>query len=99
MLDPKVAETLQFLYDLIHVDGVSPIPGTETMDNQFMAGQVAMISRGQWIVQNAKTNNLNMDIAIPPMKENEATVIGFGGYADQQDHRRTPNSPRRWSSS
>lgn len=81
MLDPKVAETLQFLYDLIHIDGVSPIPGSETMDNQFMAGQVAMISRGQWIVQNAKANNLNMDIAIPPLKEKEATVIGFGAYA------------------
>jgi multiple sugar transport system substrate-binding protein len=81
MLDPKVAETLQFLYDLIHVDGVSPIPGAETMDNQFVAGQVAMISRGQWVVQNARANNLNMDIAIPPKKEAEATVIGFGGYA------------------
>lgn len=81
MLDPKVAETLQFLYDLIHVDGVSPIPGSETMDNQFMAGQVAMISRGQWIVQNAKANSVNMDIAVPPVKETEATVIGFGAYA------------------
>jgi multiple sugar transport system substrate-binding protein len=81
MLDPKVAETLQFLYDLIHVDGVSPIPGAETMDNQFMAGQVAMINRGQWIVQNAKANGLNMDIAIPPKKEKEATIIGFGAYA------------------
>jgi multiple sugar transport system substrate-binding protein len=81
MLDPKVAESLQFLYDLIHVDGVSPIPGTETMDNQFMAGQVAMISRGHWIIQNAKNNNLDMDVAIPPMKESDTTVIGFGGYA------------------
>lgn len=81
MLDPKVAETLQFLYDLIHVDGVSPIPGAEMMDNQFMAGQVAMINRGQWIVQNAKANGLNMDIAVPPQKEKEATIIGFGAYA------------------
>jgi len=81
MLDPKVAETLQFLHDLIHVDGVSPIPGAEMMDNQFMAGQVAMINRGHWIVQNAKANGLNMDIAFPPMKEREATVIGFGAYA------------------
>ncbi len=56
MLDPKVAESLQFLHDLIHVDGVSPIPGKEMMDNQFMAGQVAMISRGHWIVQNAKAS-------------------------------------------
>jgi multiple sugar transport system substrate-binding protein len=81
MLDPKVAESLQFLHDLIHVDGVSPIPGKDTMDNQFMAGQVAMISRGHWIVQNAKSNNVNMDVAIPPSKESDTTVIGFGGYA------------------
>jgi multiple sugar transport system substrate-binding protein len=85
MLDPKVAETLQFLYDLIHVDGVSPIPGSDTMDNQFMAGQVAMINRGQWIVQNAKANNLDMDIAAPPVKETEATIIGFGAYAIAKD--------------
>ena len=51
------------------------------MDNQFMAGQVAMISRGHWIVQSAKRANLNMDIAIPPAKESDTTVIGFGGYA------------------
>ena len=81
MLDPKVAESLQFLHDLIHVDGVSPIPGKDVMDNQFMAGQVAMISRGHWIVQGAKRANLNMDIAIPPAKESDTTVIGFGGYA------------------
>ena len=80
MLDPKVSESLQFLYDLIHVDKVSPIPGKDTMDNQFMAGQVAMISRGHWIVQNAKAAKLDMDIAIPPSKVNDYTVIGFGGY-------------------
>ena len=81
MLDPKVAESLQFLYDLIHVDGVSPIPGKDTMDSQFFAGQVAMISRGHWIVENAKLNKLNMDIARVPSKESDTTVIGFGGYA------------------
>lgn len=89
MLDPKVAETLQFLHDLIHVDGVSPIPGAEMMDNQFMAGQVAMINRGQWIVQIAKKNGVNMDIAVPPMKEKEATIIGFGAYAIAKQ---TPNA-------
>ncbi len=81
MLDPKVAESLQFLYDLIHVDGVSPIPGKDTMDNQFFAGQVAMISRGHWIIENAKVNKLNMDVARVPSKESDTTVIGFGGYA------------------
>jgi multiple sugar transport system substrate-binding protein len=82
MLDPRVSESLQFLHDLIHVDGSSPIPGSGApMDNQFFAGQVAMISRGHWIIQSAKTNGLNMDIAIPPSKLTDDTVIGFGGYA------------------
>jgi multiple sugar transport system substrate-binding protein len=82
MLDPKVSESLQFLYDLIHVDGVSPIPSSGAgLDSQFMAGQIAMISRGHWIVQQAKTNKLNMDVAVPPSKETESTVIGFGAYA------------------
>jgi multiple sugar transport system substrate-binding protein len=81
MLDPKVAESLQFLHDLIHVDGVSPIPGNDTMDNQFLAGQVAMISRGHWIIENCKKANLNMDVADVPAKVSPTTVIGFGGYA------------------
>ena len=80
MLDPKVSESLQFLYDLIHVDKVSPIPGKNMMDNQFNAGQVAMISRGHWIVENAMAAKLDLDIAIPPTKVNDYTVIGFGGY-------------------
>jgi len=81
MTDPKVAQSLQFLHDLIHVDGVSPIPGSDTMDNQFLAGQVAMISRGHWIIQNCKKANLNMDIANVPAKTDPTTVIGFGAYA------------------
>jgi ABC-type glycerol-3-phosphate transport system substrate-binding protein len=81
MLDPKVSESLQFLHDLIHVDGVSPIPGKEVMDNQFFAGQVAMINRGHWIVQGARRAGLNMDVAVVPAKESTTTVIGFGGYA------------------
>jgi multiple sugar transport system substrate-binding protein len=78
MLDPKVAESLQFLHDIIHVDGSSPIPGSDTLDNQFLAGQVAMISRGHWIIPNAHNANLNMDVAIPPTKVNDYTVVGFG---------------------
>jgi multiple sugar transport system substrate-binding protein len=88
MLDPKVAESLQFLHDLIHVDKVSPIPGKDTMDNQFFAGQVAMISRGHWILENAKKAKLNMDVAIPPSKVTDTTVIGFGGYAVSKTSKR-----------
>ena len=50
------------------------------MDNQFAAGQVAMISRGHWILENAKRAKLDMDIADVPSKVNGDTVIGFGGY-------------------
>lgn len=81
MLDPKVAESLQFLHDLIWVDKVSPVPGKDMMDNQFFAGQVAMISRGHWILENVKKAKMDMDIAIPPAKVNDDTVLGFGGYA------------------
>jgi len=81
MLDPKVAETLQFLHDLIHVDKVSPIPGKDTMDNQFMAGQVAMISRGRWILANVEKAKIDLDISDVPSKVTGNTVIGFGGYA------------------
>lgn len=80
MTDPKVAETLQFLYDLIHVRKVSPVPGQEGIENQFFAGQIAMISRGHWIVQNAIASNLDMDIATQPGRVNNDTVIGFGAY-------------------
>jgi multiple sugar transport system substrate-binding protein len=80
MKDPKVAETLQFLYDLIHTRKVSPVPGQEGIENQFFAGQIAMISRGHWIVQNAIASNLYMDIATQQGRVNNDTVIGFGAY-------------------
>jgi multiple sugar transport system substrate-binding protein len=78
MLDPKVAESLQFLHDIIHVDGSSPIPGNDTLDNQYLAGQVAMISRGHWVIPNIRNAKLNSDVAIPPSKVNDYTVVGFG---------------------
>lgn len=80
MKDPKVAETLQFLHGLIYDRKVSPAPGQEGIDNQFFAGQIAMISRGHWIVQNAIAAKLDMDVAIPPKKIDDHTVIGFGAY-------------------
>jgi len=78
MLDPRVAESLQFLHDIIHVDGSAPIPGTDTMDNQYLAGQVSMINRGHWVIPNIRNAKLNSDVAIPPTKVNDYTVVGFG---------------------
>jgi multiple sugar transport system substrate-binding protein len=48
------------------------------MDNQFLAGQVAMISRGHWVIPNIRNAKLNADVAIPPSKVNDYTVVGFG---------------------
>jgi multiple sugar transport system substrate-binding protein len=39
-----------------------------------------MISRGHWIIENAKRAKLDMDVADVPSKVNGNTVIGFGGY-------------------
>jgi multiple sugar transport system substrate-binding protein len=78
MLDPKVAESLQFLHDIIHVDGSAPIPGSATMDNEYLAGQVSMINRGHWVIPNIRNAKLNSDVAIPPSKVNDYTVVGFG---------------------
>ncbi|WP_236020889.1 ABC transporter substrate-binding protein [Devosia sediminis] len=80
MTDPKVKETLEYLYDLIHEYKVSPVPGQEGIENQFFAGQIAMISRGHWIVQNAISSELDMDVAVQPARESHNTVIGFGAY-------------------
>ncbi|KKC38763.1 sugar ABC transporter substrate-binding protein [Devosia epidermidihirudinis] len=80
MTDPKVKETLEYLYSLIHEYKVSPVPGQEGIENQFFAGQIAMISRGHWIVQNAVSSKLDMDVAVQPAKVNHNTVIGFGAY-------------------
>ena len=66
---------------------MSPIPGNSTMDNQFDAGQVAMISRGHWIIENAKKAKLDMDVANVPSKLNGNTVIGFGGYGVSRPRR------------
>ena len=81
MLDPAVAESLQFLHDIIHVDGSSPIPGSDTLDNQYLAGQVAMMNRGHWVIPNIRNAKLNSDVAIPPTKVNDYTVVGFGADA------------------
>ncbi len=99
MLDPKVAGDAAVPHDLIHVDGVSPIPGKDTMDNQFFAGQVAMITRGHWIVQNAKHAKLNMDIADAAAEGNRQHRDRLRRLWRLQDQPRTRSSPRRWSPS
>ena len=65
------------------------------MDNQFIAGQVAMISRGHWIVAERQGQQAQHGHRHPAEKESDITVIGFGGYAINKTHARMPISPRR----
>lgn len=81
MMDPKVKETIQFLHDLVHVHGVSPLPGSAfNGDDQFINGTVAMINRGRWIMNKITDANMDMDIAAFPSRVSGTTVLGGGGY-------------------
>jgi multiple sugar transport system substrate-binding protein len=54
MLDPKVAETLQFLHDLIHEYKVAPDPAGWDEWGQFHSGHQAMRGCGGWCISGAK---------------------------------------------
>ena len=58
LLDPKVAETLQFLVDLIHKHKVAPQLAGFNLDAQFGAGNVAMRTCGRWCVAIARNYGL-----------------------------------------
>ena len=86
--DPKVKEVFQFMHDAIHVSKVAPIPQVEAMDNQFVAGQIAMITRGHWIVPTARLNKMRLAVARPPRKRTDATELGFLGYGISRQSKR-----------
>lgn len=82
MNDPKVAETLQFLSDLILVHKVAPNPTGWDASAQFHSGHVAMRTCGGWCMNEAKQDEF-YDWALQyqphrsgPLKTN----IGVGAY-------------------
>ena len=94
---PRSPRACSSCYDLIHVDGVSPIPGKDTMDNQFFAGQVAMINRGHWIIQSAKKRQAQHGHrrSCRPRERHDGDRLRR--LRGRQDTPRIPTSPRRWS--
>jgi multiple sugar transport system substrate-binding protein len=67
--DPQVAETLQWIHDLVWVEGVSP-SGTGFPTNEFFAaGNLAMFGAGRW--PQAGLIDLGVtDFEIAPWPEN-----------------------------
>jgi multiple sugar transport system substrate-binding protein len=82
MLDPKVAETLQFLADLILKYKVSPNPSGWDENGQFNGGHLAMRTCGRWcIAPSLKENFTDYDLQYQPFKSGKIrTVAGTDGW-------------------
>lgn len=84
---PETIEALQFMYDLIHVDRVSPtIQQTEEVNPQtrFQTGQAAMIYDGSWRAAafNGDPYMLeNARVAVLPMGKERGSSSGTLGYS------------------
>ena len=82
---PQFAESLQFLYDLIHVDGSAPAFERGVGDDKFVAGQVAMFSAGHWPIPEIIASGMtNVGVQVMPINKVATTVFGIGGLSITQ---------------
>ncbi len=80
--DPKLAESLQFLHDLINKDKVAP--GFVRKDfgiAAFAAGQTAMMVAGRWPTPDLMGSKIDFDVQSFPRNKKDVTVFGVGGNA------------------
>lgn len=78
--DPKYRESLQFLYDLIHKDKVSPAFAKGDIGaNAFAAGQAAMFSAGHWPLSDLRDSGKNIAVQLMPRGTDAVTVYGVAG--------------------
>jgi multiple sugar transport system substrate-binding protein len=82
MLDPKVAETLQFLADLILVHKVAPNPTGWDEWGQFHSGHLAMRTCGRWCIGGSLSADFDTyDLQYQPHKSGDLlTVAGTDGW-------------------
>ncbi len=84
---PETIEALQFMHDLIHVDGVSPtIQQTEEVNPQtrFQTGQAAMIYDGSWRTSQFAGDPYmleNARVAVLPQGKERGSSSGTLGYS------------------
>lgn len=64
---PEMVATLQFLYDLTHVHGITPVEADYgTMDTLFKEGNAAMIINGDWSLGEYR-DHFGDDLGIAPI--------------------------------
>jgi len=82
MLDPKVAETLQFLADLILEYKVAPNPAGWDEWGQFHAGHLAMRTCGRWCISGSLSEGFTTyDLQYQPYRSGPyRTVAGTDGW-------------------
>jgi multiple sugar transport system substrate-binding protein len=90
--NPKVAETTQFLADLILKHKVSPNPAGWDEQAQFLAGNLVMRTCGRWCIAGLLSNKFtDYDIVYNPHKSGDfTTVAGTDGWG-VSSKTKTPN--------
>ncbi|MGI9294156.1 MAG: extracellular solute-binding protein, partial [Pseudomonadales bacterium] len=78
---PEFRESLQFMHDLIHVDGsTAGFEMTGYQDDKLAAGLIAMSTAGHWPVPGLrKAGNERIGVANFPRNKSTSTVFGIGG--------------------
>jgi multiple sugar transport system substrate-binding protein len=92
--DPKVAETLQFLADLILKHRVSPNPQGWDEGAQFLAGHLAMRTCGRWCIAGLLNEDFTTyDLQYQPHKSGPLkTVAGTDGWGVSTATKAAPES-------
>jgi multiple sugar transport system substrate-binding protein len=89
--NPKVAETTQFLADLIK-NKIAPNPAGFDEQGQFLAGNLVMRTCGRWCISGLLKNNFtDYDLVYQPHKSGKfTTVAGTDGWG-VSSKTKTPN--------
>lgn len=79
--DPVVLEGLQFFYDLIYKDNVSPSPAqTKGLPDMFLSGKVAMSIAGSYQIETYRAiKDFDWDIAMVPITAKTGKRVIYGG--------------------
>lgn len=82
LLDPKVADTLQFLADLVLVHKVAPNPEGWDEGAQFLAGNLVMRTCGRWCISGLLESEFTTyDLQYQPHRSGPLkTVAGTDGW-------------------
>jgi len=75
---PEAKEMMQFIYDLVFVENVSPAPGSN-IDNMFMNDLLGMYFAGRWPISGFVESGFDaFDVAMIPTFKTCQVVLGGG---------------------